>query len=37
MIIILLYPIPARNLLKDINIKIIQRNYGGEIRKGYET
>ena len=25
------YPIPARNLRKEINIKIIQRNYDGEI------
>ena len=27
------YPIPARNLGKEINIKIIQRNYDGEIHK----
>ena len=25
----LLYSLPARNLLKEINIKIIQRNYDG--------
>ena len=25
--------LPARNLLKEINIKIIQRNYYGEIHK----
>ena len=25
--------LPARNLGKDINIKIIQRNYDGEIHK----
>ena len=29
--------LPARNLRKEINIKIIQRNYDGKIRKGYET
>ena len=27
------YPIPARNLLKEINIKTIQRNYDG--RRNY--
>ena len=27
------YPIPARNLRKEINIKIIQRNYDG--RRNY--
>ena len=27
------YSLPARNLLKEINIKTIQRNYDGEIYK----